>query len=145
MFLGQPIFPGESAVDQLVEIIKVLGSPTASDIACMNPDYSEYHFPNIVHANWANVFRSKTPADGIDLIANLLVYQPQKRLTAYEALAHPFFDELRQFGLVLPNGQPLPPLFDFTELEQKSMGPVIYQKLMPNHFMSTKSSLDDIA
>ena len=26
--LGQPIFPGDSGVDQLVEIIKVLGTPT---------------------------------------------------------------------------------------------------------------------
>ena len=28
LLLGQPIFPGESGVDQLVEIIKVLGTPT---------------------------------------------------------------------------------------------------------------------
>ena len=28
MVLGEPLFPGESAVDQLVEIIKVLGTPT---------------------------------------------------------------------------------------------------------------------
>ena len=34
--LGQPIFPGDSGVDQLVEIIKVLGTPTreqASDLS----------------------------------------------------------------------------------------------------------------
>jgi len=28
LMLGQPIFPGESGVDQLVEIIKILGTPT---------------------------------------------------------------------------------------------------------------------
>lgn len=28
MVLGEPLFPGESAVDQLVEIIKILGTPT---------------------------------------------------------------------------------------------------------------------
>lgn len=28
LMLGQPLFPGESGVDQLVEIIKVLGTPT---------------------------------------------------------------------------------------------------------------------
>ena len=28
LLVGQPIFPGESGVDQLVEIIKVLGTPT---------------------------------------------------------------------------------------------------------------------
>jgi len=28
LMLGQPLFPGESGVDQLVEIIKILGTPT---------------------------------------------------------------------------------------------------------------------
>ena len=28
LMLGQPLFPGESGIDQLVEIIKVLGTPT---------------------------------------------------------------------------------------------------------------------
>lgn len=32
LLLGQPIFPGESGVDQLVEIIKVLGTPTKEQI-----------------------------------------------------------------------------------------------------------------
>jgi serine/threonine protein kinase len=32
LLLGQPLFPGESGVDQLVEIIKVLGTPTRSVI-----------------------------------------------------------------------------------------------------------------
>eukprot|EP00250_Pteridium_aquilinum_P007062 c16857_g1_i1 orf=2-847(+) len=36
LMLGQPIFPGESGVDQLVEIIKVLGTPTREEIKCMN-------------------------------------------------------------------------------------------------------------
>lgn len=29
MVLGEPVFPGESSVDQLIEIIKVLGTPSA--------------------------------------------------------------------------------------------------------------------
>jgi serine/threonine protein kinase len=37
--LCEPIFPGKSAVDQLVEIIKVIGTPTSNDILAMNPDY----------------------------------------------------------------------------------------------------------
>ena len=32
LMLGQPIFPGDSGVDQLVEIIKVLGTPTREQI-----------------------------------------------------------------------------------------------------------------
>ena len=33
-----------------------------------------------------------TPPEAIDLIAKLLEFEPQKRLTAEQAMAHPFFD-----------------------------------------------------
>ena len=36
---------GESGVDQLVEIIKVLGTPTREEIYSMNPNYTEFKFP----------------------------------------------------------------------------------------------------
>ena len=37
-------FPGESGVDQLVEIIKALGTPTRQQIKSMNPNYSNLNF-----------------------------------------------------------------------------------------------------
>ena len=42
---GQPLFPGESGVDQLVEVIKVLGTPTAEEIKAMNENYTDFRFP----------------------------------------------------------------------------------------------------
>lgn len=47
LMLGSPLFPGESCVDQLVEIIKVLGTPTKEEIEAMNPRYTENKFPPI--------------------------------------------------------------------------------------------------
>nr|GEX59038.1 glycogen synthase kinase-3 homolog MsK-3 [Tanacetum cinerariifolium] len=52
LLLGQPLFPGESGVDQLVEIIKVLGTATKEEIKCMNPDYREYKFLQIEAHPW---------------------------------------------------------------------------------------------
>ncbi|OAY77993.1 Shaggy-related protein kinase delta, partial [Ananas comosus] len=52
LLLGQPLFPGESGVDQLVEIIKVLGTPTREEIKCMNPNYNEFKFPQIKAHPW---------------------------------------------------------------------------------------------
>jgi hypothetical protein len=77
----QPLFPGETAVDQLVEIIKVmqnvphatfyvliqifrkahvillqvLGTPTREEIRCMNPNYTEFRFPQIKAHPWHKV------------------------------------------------------------------------------------------
>ena len=47
LMLGQPLFPGESGIDQLVEIIKVLGTPSREQIRTMNPNYMEHRFPQI--------------------------------------------------------------------------------------------------
>lgn len=55
LLLGQPIFPGDSGVDQLVEIIKVLGTPTREQIREMNPNYTEFKFPQIKSHPWQQV------------------------------------------------------------------------------------------
>ncbi|KAG7026015.1 Shaggy-related protein kinase theta [Cucurbita argyrosperma subsp. argyrosperma] len=55
LLLGQPLFPGESGVDQLVEIIKILGTPTREEIKCMNPNYTEFKFPQIKAHPWHKV------------------------------------------------------------------------------------------
>ena len=55
LLLGQPIFPGDSGVDQLVEIIKVLGTPTREQIKEMNPHYTEFRFPQIKPHPWNKV------------------------------------------------------------------------------------------
>jgi len=95
LLLGQPLFPGESGVDQLVEIIKVLGTPTREEIDTMNPNYMEFKFPQIRAHPWAEVFREGTPAPLLELIAALLKYTPTARVAPLEACVHAVFDELR--------------------------------------------------
>jgi len=134
LLLGQPLFPGESGVDQLVEIIKVLGTPTREEIQAMNPTYTEYKFPQIKGHPWTKVFRSRTPPEAIELVSRLLSYTPTTRFTAMEACSHSFFDELREHSTMLPNGKPLPGhLFKFTDPELAAMTPELKNKLIPPH------------
>ena len=49
---GEPLFKGELAHSQLIEIIKALGSPTEEQIFKMNPDYKRKGFPNIEPQPW---------------------------------------------------------------------------------------------
>ncbi|KAA0194545.1 Glycogen synthase kinase-3 alpha, partial [Fasciolopsis buskii] len=117
LLLGQPIFPGDSGVDQLVEIIKVLGTPTRDQIHEMNPDYRDFRFPQIRPHLWSKVFRPRVPSDAVQLVSQLLDYTPSKRLKPLQAMMHVFFDELRMDETRLPNDRPLPPLFNFTPYE----------------------------
>lgn len=55
LLLGYPIFSGESGVDQLVEIIKVLGTPSKEQIRRMNRHYTEFKFPKISANPWDKV------------------------------------------------------------------------------------------
>lgn len=121
LMLGQPLFPGESGIDQLVEIIKVLGTPTRDQIRTMNPNYMEHKFPQIKPHPFSKVFR-RADANALDLIGRLLEYTPTERLSAIDAMVHPFFDELRDPGTKLPdsrhstgNLRDLPSLFDFSK------------------------------
>jgi len=138
LLLGQPIFPGESGVDQLVEIIKVLGTPSREQIRQMNPNYQEFRFPQIKAHPWHKVFRNRTPQLAIDLVCRLLDYTPNTRLTPLEACSHAFFDELRDPETRLPNG-PLPALFNFTQLEL-NINPSLNSRLIPTHLQGQQPS-----
>ncbi|CAK7340461.1 unnamed protein product [Dovyalis caffra] len=133
LLLGQPLFPGESGVDQLVEIIKVLGTPTREEIKCMNPNYTEYKFPQIKAHPWHKMFHKRMPPEAVDLVSRLLQYSPNLRCTALDALTHPFFDELRAQSTRLPNGRFLPPLFNFKSHELKGVSVEMLVKLIPEH------------
>lgn len=138
LLLGHPLFPGESGVDQLVEIIKVLGTPSRQEIQDMNPNYTEFQFPQIKAHNWTKVFRNSVPEDAINLLERMLKYKPHERIHPLEALLHPFFDELRDPGTQLPENTPLPPLFDFTSTEM-SIAPELNEKLVPEHVRTERN------
>ncbi|KAK1374218.1 Non-specific serine/threonine protein kinase [Heracleum sosnowskyi] len=133
LLLGQPLFPGESGVDQLVEIIKVLGTPTREEIKCMNPNYTEFKFPQIKPHPWHKVFQKHLPPEAVDLVCRFFQYSPNLRCTALEACIHPFFDELRDPNTRLPNGRPLPPLFNFKAPELAGIPAEILRRLIPDH------------
>ena len=101
LVLGRPLFPGSSPSDQLVEIIKILGTPTKEDILNMNPQFQEQKFPAIKPTPWEKVFRNrKIPKHFVDLISKLLVFNPNIRLTAEKALEHTYFDEIKKMNVV---------------------------------------------
>ncbi|CAG0912296.1 unnamed protein product [Notodromas monacha] len=139
LLLGQPIFPGDSGVDQLVEIIKVLGTPTREQIYEMNRHYSEFKFPQIKAHPWQKVFRARTPPEAIELVSKLLEYTPSSRLSPLKACAHQFFEELREPNTRLPNGRDLPPLFNFTEHELR-IDPSLNAVLIPPHVRNQRTT-----
>jgi len=141
LLLGNPLFPGDSGVDQLIEIIKILGTPSKDEIKAMNPNHTSFKFPQIKAHPWHKVFRNKAPPTAVDLVSKFLKYKPESRVDPFEALAHNFFDELREPSARLPNGKPLPPLFNFTDDELRRMAKKgLTKKLIPTHYQKKLSA-----
>ena len=84
LLLGSPMFPGSSGVDQLVEVIKVLGTPTKDELKMMNPNYQEFKFPQLKANPLVNILPSGTPQELIDLLDKLFAYIPTNRPKAIE-------------------------------------------------------------
>ena len=120
LVINKPIFPGKSATDQFMEIMKILGTPTNEQIKAMNgKNINVSKLPKINQKPWKEVFKGKNSDEQfMDLVANLLVYEPKKRFSPYQALCHPYFDELKQKEVNLPDNKKLPKhLFEFKECE----------------------------
>lgn len=128
---GKPPFSGENGIDQLVEIFKVLGTPTKTQLTRMNPDFIEFKFPQVLPISWSFFFKDIIPVDALDLVSKLLVYSPNQRLRPIEALVHPFFDELRNPKLYSSPYNRIPNLFDFFEEEIELSSLEIIEQLVP--------------
>lgn len=141
LILGQPLFPGESGIDQLVEIIKILGTPSKDEIRTMNPSYVDHKFPTIKPIPLSKIFKHVDP-DLIDLLSSMLEYSPVARVSAIEAMAEPVFDVFRtkeNSTMSLPNFRnfqldheiSMPDLLDLSKREL-STNPTLVNKLVPD-------------
>jgi len=77
------------------------------------------------------IFKVDPDIDALDLLSKMLVFEPDKRISAIDALTHPYFDELRDEGLVFPHGNLMPDLFNFSEFEIKNIDSQNLEILIP--------------
>ena len=94
MCSGRPLFPGTAADDQLTKIFRLMGTP------------HEKTWPGIEKLpNFSKLWQLYVPQDlrlivpgldamGLNLLANLLQMRPEDRITARQALQHPWFHEI---------------------------------------------------
>ncbi|KAG2052353.1 Pkinase-domain-containing protein [Suillus hirtellus] len=88
---GSPLFPGDSEIDQIFKIFRILGTPSEETWPGVTqlPDYKDT-FPR-----WSKQeLKSVVPnldEQGLDLLAHTLTYDTAKRISAKRALNHPYF------------------------------------------------------
>ncbi|RPD63050.1 Pkinase-domain-containing protein [Lentinus tigrinus ALCF2SS1-6] len=94
LLLNEPLFQAKGEIEMISMIFKLLGPPTRETW----PDYHTMPLAKTITllAPHPPQLRQKFPyitAAGLDLLSRLLAYDPDGRITAEEALKHPYFSE----------------------------------------------------
>lgn len=96
LLCGKPIFPGTSTMNQLERVVSLTGRPSPEDIAAIRSPFAATmmeSLPAVKQKNLEDCFPD-APASALDLLKQLLQFNPLKRISAEEALEHPY---VRQF------------------------------------------------
>jgi len=104
IFRKEPFFHGHDNQDQLVRIAKVLGTDELHAYLDKYGLSLDAHFLSLISKHqrkpWKKFITLENKhlalTDAIDFLDKLLRYDPAERLTAQEAMAHPYFNQLKQ-------------------------------------------------
>jgi len=92
LLLGKPMFPGTSTMNQLDKVIEITGRPSTEDIEGIQSPFASTILESIPQnppRSLSEIF-PKISEDARDLLTHLLAFNPAKRITAEEALEHPY-------------------------------------------------------
>ncbi len=115
LYTFRPLFPGSSEPDEIYKICSVLGTPNAQNwpegtklAAAMN-----FKFPRFGSTSLSTLVPNASPA-AIQLITDLLHWDPKKRPTAAQCLQYPYFQGVNNPAIEIPQ----PPLSNQSEIKQ---------------------------
>ncbi|CAK70129.1 unnamed protein product (macronuclear) [Paramecium tetraurelia] len=96
---GKVLFKGKTYVQMVKMIFETLGKPVQEDLDQFIKNKNAMEFvqslPSVPPQSIKKIIDYPNPL-AIDLLDKMLVINPHKRITAHEALNHPYFKEIRE-------------------------------------------------
>ncbi len=102
VMLRKPLFPGDDYIHQINLIFQLLGTPADEDVGWMTNQRALQYvlaLPKQPAMSLDTIFAKrpvKPNPQALDLITRMLVFNPQKRISVVDALAHPYFASTSQ-------------------------------------------------
>ncbi|KAI3921829.1 hypothetical protein MKX01_005518 [Papaver californicum] len=95
---NQALFPGDSELQQLLHIFRLLGTPNEERWPGVSKLMNWHEYPQWSPQKLSSAVPNLDEA-GQDLLLQMLRYEPSKRISAKKAMEHPYFDDLNKAGL----------------------------------------------
>uniref|UniRef100_A0A8C4RHP9 mitogen-activated protein kinase n=1 Tax=Erpetoichthys calabaricus TaxID=27687 RepID=A0A8C4RHP9_ERPCA len=112
---GKVLFPGNDYIDQLKRIMEVVGTPSPELLQKISSEHARKYIeslPSMPQQDLSELFKDANPL-AVDLLKRMLILDCDSRVTAAEALAHPYFAQYHD-----PDDEPEAELYD-ESLENK--------------------------
>ncbi|XP_067247763.1 mitogen-activated protein kinase 11 isoform X2 [Chanodichthys erythropterus] len=108
---GKVLFPGNDYIDQLKRIMEMVGTPTPDVLKKISSEHAQKYIQSLPHMpqqDLGKIFRGANPM-AVDLLKKMLVLDCDGRISASEALCHPYFSQYHD-----PEDEPEAPPYDQT-------------------------------
>ena len=96
LIIGKALFPGKSTINQIELILDLLGKPKPEDLEEIggSNEFNSINFNSKQKYTFSSFFKGASK-DALDFLKRSLEFNPKKRITVEEALAHPFVKHVR--------------------------------------------------
>ncbi|MCQ2820388.1 MAG: serine/threonine-protein kinase [archaeon] len=143
MIKGKPFLQGDSMNSQISKIVEIFGSIKEEELTAMGVKKKDNNFLNQAQKAKGipieDVFPNM-PKELLNLLSRIFVYNPKKRITALEIMAHPFFNDIKNVEIFQNGKYIVPNIFDFSKKEiQMSKNKEIFKKIIPEWCDSYKN------
>ena len=115
---AKPLFKGRDYVDQLNQILRILGTPDEATMERIGSRKAQMYIrslPKVPKVPFKRLY-SHASRNALDLLEKLLAFDPSERISVEEALAHPYLETYHD-----SEDEPVVGHFDFGFESAKSM------------------------
>jgi len=128
MLGGRPVFSGASTLNQIEKIVDTIGMPADDEVQAMDSKFAKTMFDSIcvtekqqqqgtTETRLRAVFSAELASDSaIDLLCQLLRYQPDQRITPSAGMTHPYCESFHEPPVMRWEDPPIFQANDWTKM-----------------------------